>query len=110
MFVPVVLNRINGPDLNLEVFQSASLVLFLLVPALLITRYVHGPEALRDRLQGAVKFQVQLRWYLVVLVLVPVGGVVPALSFRDGQSAADLLPAYATGFLPTLAVQFLSTN
>jgi membrane protease YdiL (CAAX protease family) len=86
------------------------LVLFLLVPALLITSYEHGPEALRELLRGAVRFRLPLRWYLVVLVLVPAGAVLPALSFRDGQSTADLLSAYPTAFLPSLAVQFLSTN
>lgn len=110
VFVPAALKRTNGTDLNLEVFQSISSVLFLLVPALLITRFVHGSDALRNLLRGAVRFRVPLRWYLVVLVLVPAGAVLPALSLRDGRSGADLLSAYATGFLPSLAVQFLSTN
>lgn len=110
VFVPVVLKRTNGADLNLEVFQSISLVLFLLVPALLITRFVYGPRALRDLIAGAMRFRVPLRWYLVPLVVVPAGGVFFALSFRAGHDAADLLPAYATQFLPSLALQFLSTN
>jgi hypothetical protein len=92
VFVPVVLKRTHGTNLNLEVFQSISLILFLLLPALAITRFVHGPEALRRLMQGAVRFRVPLRWYLVPLALVPAGGVVFALSFRDGQSRQTCCP------------------
>jgi len=110
VFVPTVVRRIDGRELNLEVFQSVSLVLFLLLPALAITRFVHGPEALRDIGRSATRFTVPFGWYLVPLLLVPAGGVLFALSFREGRSAVDLLPAYATGFLPSVAIQFLSTN
>jgi membrane protease YdiL (CAAX protease family) len=110
VFVPTVVKRTDGRELNLEVFQSISLILFLLLPALVITWFVHGPDALRELLRRATRFKVPFAWYLVPLLLVPAGGVLFALSFREGHSAGDLLPAYAAGFLPSLVVQFLSTN
>lgn len=110
VFVPLLMERTSDTHLNLEVFQSISTILFLLVPALVITRFVRGAEAFGRLLRDGTRFRVPPRWYLIPLLLVPAGGVLFALSFREDSSAIDLLAAYVTGFLPSLAIQFLSTN
>ena len=108
---PILLNHHAGTHLPIELLQAVSLICFLLLPALLITRVAHGREQLRSLLRDVVRFDVPLRWYLLPLVAVPALGVAATFAAPDGGFHLDvLLVAYVTGFLPAMAIQFATTN
>ena len=70
-FFPVVLAR-RGVDVPHEPFIIASTLVGLLLPALVITRIVDGPQGLRALLRRALAFRVSAGWYALTLLLVPV--------------------------------------
>ncbi len=108
---PILLNHHAGTNLPIEVLQALSLILFLLLPALFVMRAAHGRERLRALLRDVVRFDVPLRWYLLPLIAVPALGVAATFAAPDGGFHLDtVLMAYVTGFLPTLALQFATTN
>ncbi|MBU2663607.1 CPBP family intramembrane metalloprotease [Actinoplanes bogorensis] len=105
-FVPVVASRVYGVQLDVDWILAAATILFLLVPALVITWITGGREGLRDLLTKVFRFRVSWRWYLLPLVLIPLVIAGQALALDP----STLVPAYGTAFLPALAFQFLSTN
>jgi uncharacterized protein len=66
-FAPLVFHT-GVPD---QLFIVGSSVVGLLLPALVLTRIVDGPEALRGLLRRFVDWRVPLRWYALVLLVVP---------------------------------------
>ena len=85
----------------------------LLLPALVITRIVDGPEALRGLWRRAVKMRVGLVWYAAAFLLVPavtlaigvlLGGTPP------NRSADFLLGALGPHLLLPLLVTFVLIN
>lgn len=85
----------------------------LLLPALVITRVVDGPEGLRRLWRRAVKVRVGPVWYAAALLLVPavtlgvgalIGGAPP------DRSAGFLLTALGPNFLLPLLITFVLIN
>ena len=97
---------------NLEVLQSIGLVLFLLLPALLLTRLSQGSDGLRALLRAMTRFRVHPAWLVLPLVAVPVGELLVNLSLPRSTtwSPGTIAAAYVTGFLPALLIQFVTTN
>ena len=109
--VPVVVYRVYGVQLDVDWVLSIACVLFLLLPALAITRIAHGRAGLRALVRSAFRFRVRARWYVLALVVLPALTVVLQGSAPPGGwSAAAVGDAYGRGFLVALAFNFLTTN
>jgi uncharacterized protein len=67
-FTPVLVGDALGPP---QLFICASTLVGLLLPALVITRVVDGPGAVRVLLAWAVALRAGLGWYLLALLGVP---------------------------------------
>lgn len=110
-FAPLVLRTRFGIELNTEIVLSLAAILFLLVPALIVTRMSGGRPGLRSLLGDVFRFDVRTWWWLVPLVAMPVLDVVLGFDAPDsGWRAGAVGSAYVTAFLPGLAWNFLSTN
>ncbi|GIF00993.1 CPBP family intramembrane glutamic endopeptidase [Paractinoplanes rishiriensis] len=109
-FVPVIAHRVYGADWNIELYLILPTLLFLLLPALVITRIARGADGLRELARSMVRFRVHPAWYLLPLVAVPALTLLTALPAPSGVTAAEAATAYVTVFLPALAFQFLTTN
>jgi hypothetical protein len=101
-FVHVIARSVNGIQLDSDLILIISTLLFLL-PALVITRNHSGAEGLRALLRSMVHFQIQWRWYLLPLVVMPAATLASTLSVPpDGLCAQVLVIAYLTAYLPAL--------
>jgi membrane protease YdiL (CAAX protease family) len=109
-FVPVVLHRVYGIDLNIDWVVVVPTLLFLLLPALVITRIARGADGLRALLRSMTHFRVRARWWLLPLVAVPALTVVTALPAPPGLTAQTVIITYLTIYLPALLGQFVTTN
>ena len=105
-FVPVVARRVYGVEWDPDLFLIVPTMLFLLMPTLLITQAAWGRDGLRALVRDVLRFRVPPTWYLLPLLVVPVGAAATTLSLPDGAVAAT----YVTAWLPALAMQFLTTN
>jgi len=111
VFAPVIARTVYGVELNRELILIVAAVLFLLLPALAITRVARGPDGLRALLRSMVRFRIPWRWYLLPLVVMPALTLVSPLSVPPGGlSAQALVFAYLTAYLPALFFQFVTTN
>lgn len=97
VFTPLVA---RGFDVELppQLFVVASTLIGLLLPTVVITRVVDGPEAVRVLWRRSVATSVSFRWYAVGLALVPVVATGLALAFfgaptgdTDGASIASAI-------------------
>jgi membrane protease YdiL (CAAX protease family) len=103
-FTPVVL-RASGVDVPAQPFIVGSTLVGLLLPALVITRVVDGPEGLRALWSRAVRVRVPLRWYALALVGVPVATVAVTVALFGAPSPTAGTLAAALGY--GLVLQFL---
>ena len=103
-FVPVLVD-VPHP----QVFIDLSTVVGLLLPALVITRIVGGPDALRALLRSSFRWRVAPRWYVLVLVAVPALAVVLALAFGGAPGGSPRV-ALVSGFAVALLVTFVLNN
>ena len=109
-FVPVVLRRVHGIQLNTDLVLVVATLLFLLVPALVITRIARGPDGLHALLRSMTQFRVGARWWLLPLVAVPALTVVTALPAPPELTVKTVIITYLATYLPALLFQFVSTN
>ena len=109
-FVPVIAARVYGIELNVEPFLIIATLLFLLLPALVITRVASGAAGLRALARSMVRFRVRARWYLLPLVAVPALTVITSLPAPSDLTVQDVAIAYVAAFLPALLFQFTTTN
>ena len=110
-FAPVIAHSVYGVELNADLILIIPTVLFLLLPALVITRISKGPDGLRALLRSMVRFRIPWRWYLLPLLIMPALTLVSTLSVpAGGLSASGLAMAYLTAYLPALLFQFVTTN
>lgn len=105
--------NLNGRDWPMQPFVLASTLIGLLLPTLVITRIVGGPDGLRDLWRRALKWRVGLLWYAGALLLLPL--VTLAIGVLIGGTPADtsgraLLTALGPHFLLPLAITFLPNN
>jgi membrane protease YdiL (CAAX protease family) len=110
-FVPVIAHEIYGLDVNIDLFLIVPTLVFLLLPALLITRIARGKAALRSLVRSMFGFRVKVWWYLLPLLAVPALTLIAALppSLPD-LTVAEVAVAYLTSFVPALLFQFITTN
>jgi len=111
-FIPVVVKQPFGLDLPLEVFLSGATLLGLLLPAVVITRFVDGPagvQALRRRMFQA---RASVGWYALTLCAVPITALILA-AFLYGlpdTTASTLLSAVVIGLIVQTLVSFITIN
>jgi len=109
-----VIAREHGVELNLQVFVISSTLIGLLLPALVITRLVDGPEGLRALLRRSVAAWVSLRWYVLALVAVPVLATALAVAFFGTPTVdltvSSLVSALVFGLLVQTVVALVPNN
>ncbi len=88
-FAPLVA-RANGIEVHAQLFIIASTLFGLLLPAVVITRLVDGPDGVRALWRRSIAVWVSLRWYALALAGVPVLATVLAIGFF-GMPTADLM-------------------
>ena len=103
-FTPLLIGDALGPA---QLFICASTLVGLLLPALVITRIVDGPGAVRALLARAVALRAGLGWYLLALVGVPLVAAVitvlvagPPSRFPVGALVPHLLLPLVLTLLP----------
>jgi membrane protease YdiL (CAAX protease family) len=111
-FTPLVLRGALDVDVPGQPFVVASTLVGLLLPALVITRIVDGPEGLRALWGRAVRVRVPLRWYALALVGVPVAttALTVALFGAPALTASTLLSALGYGLVLQFFIVLLSNN
>ncbi|GAA2724193.1 CPBP family intramembrane glutamic endopeptidase [Cellulomonas aerilata] len=110
-FAPVVLAA-NGVDVPVQPFIVASTLVGLLLPALVLTRLVDGPDALRALWRRAVDVRVGLGWYVLAVVGVPAVtlGIAVALLGPPTGTVPALGGLLVGSFLLPLALTLLPNN
>lgn len=108
-FVPVFAARVYGVQLDTDLFLIIATLLFLLLPALVITRLARGETELRELVRSMVRFRVRAWWYLLPLLAVPGLTVLASAPIPD-LTVDEVLIAYLTVYVPALLFQFLTTN
>jgi uncharacterized protein len=110
-FTPVLVNA-SGGDLPVQAFVVASTLIGLLLPTLVITRLVDGPEGLRALWHRATRTRAALGWYLLAVLGVPLLalGIAATLLGAPTGATGELLPLLASGLLLPLALTFLPNN
>ena len=103
-FAPLVVDT-PIPD---QFFIIGSTLVGLFLPALVITRLTDGPEAVRRLLRSYVRWRVGLRWYALVLLLVPLIGL--ALGVALFGLPAAMTAAVVQVFAFQLVLAFLPNN
>ncbi len=111
-FTPVVLRGALDVDVPRQPFIVASTVVGLLLPALVITRIVDGPEGLRALWARTVHVRVPLRWYALALIGVPVAtvAVTVALFGAPTLTPGALASALGYGLVLQFSVVLLTNN
>jgi uncharacterized protein len=88
------------PDVSSQLFIVGSTLFGLLLPALVITRIVEGPEGYRRLWQSILKFRVAGRWYVLAILAIPILAVVLTfVLFGPPEPGASLLQALFAGFV-----------
>lgn len=107
-FAPLYLDT-AVPD---QVFIIASTLIGLLLPAVVLTRIVDGPEGLHALWHRTVKVRAPLRLYVVGVLLTPLLAIVLAVAFLGAPDvpASTVLSALGSAFLLSLVVTLLVNN
>ena len=110
-FVPVIIHQLDlGAEPDLDLFLIVPTLLFLLVPALVITYIARGPSALHRLVRSMIRFRVRWWWYTLPLIVIPALTVVTALPPSPALTVRKVLIAYLITYLPALLFQFVTTN
>jgi uncharacterized protein len=109
-FVPVIASTVYGVEVGIDLWLVVPTLLFLLLPALVITRIARGRDGLRSLLRSMFRFRVQARWYMLPLLAVPALTVITALPAPPDMTVQKILIVYLTTYLPALLFQFVTTN
>ncbi len=113
VFAPVVAPGIAA-GLPPQVFVVASTLIGLLLPTVVITRVVDGPQGLRDLWRRSIAAWVSVRWYALGLGLVPVVATGLAFVFfgtpTADTSGAAIASALLVGLVLQTAVALLPNN
>ena len=109
-FTPALANT-GGGQLPVQPFIVASTLVGLLLPAVVITRLVDGPEGLRTLWRRALDVRVSLAWYALAVVGVPLLAVAIAVVLLGPPSApASFVPLLLSGFVLPLVLTFVPNN
>lgn len=111
-FTPVVLDA-AGLQVPPQPFIIGATLIGLLLPAVVITGVVDGPDAVRALWADAFRFRVAWRWYVLALVGVPAASLAVTAAFLglpQDLSAGTIAGALTAGFALQLALTFLPNN
>lgn len=111
-FVPVIATG-RGLDLPAAPFVVASSAVGLLLPTIVVTWVVEGPGGLRVLLARATALRVGAGWYLLALVLVPLGVLLigTALLGRPADTTAVTVgSAVLVGLLAQTVLGLVTSN
>lgn len=106
-FVPVL------TDLPSEPFLIAATFVGLLLPAVVITRIVEGPQGLRALRRRTFRVRVPARWFLFGVIAVPVITAAATVAFAGpppAVSASGLASAVTFGYAVSLVVVLVTVN
>lgn len=111
-FLPVVLRAVYDVDVATHLFVVLANLIGLLLPALVITRIVDGPEGVRTLWSTALRVRAGLRWYLLALVGVPLAtaAITVLLLGSPARVGSLLVPALVSGLLVQSVLVFLTSN
>jgi membrane protease YdiL (CAAX protease family) len=112
-FAPLVVLWTTGVELPYsQVFILGSTLVGLLLPAVVITRVVDGPEAVRELWRRAFAVGVPLRWYALAFVAVPLvaTALVVVVAGPPDAGAAQIVSALASGLLLQFVLTFVPNN
>lgn len=110
-FAPVIAES-TPASVPRQTFIVASTLIGLLLPALVITRIVDGPAAMRGLLRRSVAWRRSAVWYLVALLAVPLVALLLAVAV-DGVppvASSDLASALLAGFVMQFVLTTLPNN
>jgi hypothetical protein len=109
-FTPMIA-RHYGVTLFPQIFIDLSTVVGLLLPAVVITRVVDGPEKVRELWRRSFAVRVRPRWYVLALVVVPALSTAIALGLEGPpRSGVPILPALLAGLGLHLLLTFVLNN
>ncbi len=109
-FVPVIAAA-KGIELMAQPFIVASTLVGLLLPAVVITRIVDGPERVRELWRRSFAVGVPLRWYVFALVVAPMLATALAVAFfRPPADGSSVLTAIVLGLLLQTVVALIPNN
>jgi membrane protease YdiL (CAAX protease family) len=111
-FLPVALRALYDVDMATHLFVVLANLIGLLLPALVITRIVDGPDGVRALWSSALRARAGWRWYLLALVGVPLAtAAITLLLLGPPARAGSLLgPALVAGLLVQSVLVFLTSN
>ncbi len=111
-FIPVVVKQPFGLDLPLEVFLSAATLLGLLLPAVVITRFVDGPAGVQALRRRVFHVRASIGWYALALFAVPITALILAavLYGMPDVTAGPLMSAVVSGLIVQTLVSFITIN
>ena len=111
-FAPVIAMW-NGVELPLaQLFILGSTLVGLLLPAVVITRIVDGPEAVRELWRRAFAVGIPLRWYALAFLAVPLVAAALAVLVAGPPAvgASQIVSALVSGLLLQLVLTFVPNN
>jgi membrane protease YdiL (CAAX protease family) len=111
-FLPVLVREVTDVDLPAAPFVVVANLVGLLLPALVITRIVDGPEGLHELWRRTVRVRTGPRWYGLALLVVPLAttALTVLLLGAPGTTGAALASALAAGFALQVILCLLTTN
>ena len=111
-FAPVIAMW-NGVELPLaQLFILGSTLVGLLLPAVVITPIVDGPEAVRELWRRAFAIGVPLRWYALAFLAVPLVAIALTVLVVGPPDVgpSQIAAALVSGLLLQLVLTFLPNN
>ena len=111
-FTPAVAESVWGVELPFQFFAIATTLVAGLLPAIVITRLVDGPEGLQALERRVVRVRAGVGWYLVALILIPVTAVAVALVALGAPPATPsaVIAALVSGFVLQTVLTFVTVN
>ncbi len=112
-FAPLVA-RAHDIEVHAQLFIIASTLFGLLLPAVVITRIVDGPDGVRALLRRSIAVWVSLRWYALALAGVPLVATALAIGFFGMPTAelttASVLSVLAFGLVVQTVLSLVPNN
>jgi hypothetical protein len=109
-FAPVVMQWTTGVEpAYWQVFVLGSTLVGMLLPAVVITRIVDGPDAVRELWRRAFAVRVPLRWYALTLAT-PLVAIALAALLVGPPDVSRIGPALVSGLLLQLVLTSVPNN
>jgi membrane protease YdiL (CAAX protease family) len=111
-FTPAVADAVWGIELPFQPFAIATTLIGGLLPAIVITRLVDGPQGLRALKQRILRVRVGLGWYTLALIAIPAMAILVAvLAFGAPQGGGSAVTAaLVSGFIVQTVLTFVTIN